>query len=107
MRDKIPDRESAFFIRLGGGLPVRDRELHEPAADRVQLGPLDPKTSRHAGQCEFVSETDPAVLRILLKVNPAWAPATAGWSATSVPPVGRLPTTPRRQVHVPGPGDGW
>jgi hypothetical protein len=36
---------------------------------RVRLDPLDPKTSRHAGECEFTSETDPAVLRILLKVQ--------------------------------------
>ena len=32
--------------------------------------PLDPKTSRHLGQCEYISETDPAVLKFLLKVKP-------------------------------------
>jgi hypothetical protein len=37
--------------------------------DRVRLDPLDPKTSRHAGGCEFADETDPAVLRVLLKVQ--------------------------------------
>jgi hypothetical protein len=43
----------------------------EPAVDeRVRLDPLDPKTSRHLGQCEFASETDPERLRFLLKVKP-------------------------------------
>jgi hypothetical protein len=37
--------------------------------DRVRLDPLDPKTSRHAGQCEFASETDAAVLKLALKVK--------------------------------------
>ena len=27
------------------------------------------KTSRHKGECEFASETDPAVLKVLLKVK--------------------------------------
>jgi len=31
--------------------------------DRVRLDPLDPKTSRHVPQCEYVSESDPAVLK--------------------------------------------
>jgi hypothetical protein len=34
-----------------------------------ETDPLDPKTSRHAGECEFAFETDAAVLRILLKVE--------------------------------------
>jgi hypothetical protein len=38
--------------------------------DRVRLDPLDPRTGRHLGQCEYVSETDPAVLKVLLKVKP-------------------------------------
>ena len=43
----------------------------EPAADdRVRLSPYDPTTARHLGQCEYVSETDPAVLKVLLKVKP-------------------------------------
>ena len=43
----------------------------EPAVDeRVRLDPLDPKTSRHLGQCEYASETDPGVLKFLLKVKP-------------------------------------
>ena len=51
---------------------VCGREYHrDPVADRrVRLDPLDPKTSRHAGECEFASETDPSVLRVLLKVKP-------------------------------------
>jgi hypothetical protein len=38
--------------------------------DRVRLDPLDSRTSRHAPECEFASETDPAVLKVLLKVKP-------------------------------------
>jgi hypothetical protein len=38
-------------------------------ADRVRSDPLDAKTSRHAGQCEFASETDAPVLRVILKVK--------------------------------------
>ena len=38
--------------------------------DRVRLDPLDPKTARHMGQCEFASADDPSVLRVLLKVKP-------------------------------------
>jgi hypothetical protein len=36
-------------------------------ADR--LGTLDPKISRHARECEFASETDATVLKIVLKVK--------------------------------------
>jgi hypothetical protein len=44
--------------------------VHEELADRrVQLDPLDPKTSCHLPQCEFAATTDPAVLRIILKVR--------------------------------------
>ena len=39
-----------------------------PDADRVRVDPLDARTSRHLGQCEFASETDAAMLRVLLKV---------------------------------------
>ena len=42
---------------------------HAPEADRVRSDPLDAKTSRHAGACEFASETDAAVLRVILKVK--------------------------------------
>jgi hypothetical protein len=47
----------------------------EPIVDtRERLGPLDPKTSRHAPECEYVFETDPPVLKILLKVKPGLRP---------------------------------
>ena len=50
---------------------VCGKEYHrDPVADRrVRLDPLDPKTSQHAGECEFATVTDPAVLRVLLKVQ--------------------------------------
>jgi hypothetical protein len=58
----------------------------EPAPSRVRLDPLDPKTSRHAGQCEFASETEAAVLRYVLRVTDkdgyAWVECSAcetGW----------------------------
>ena len=58
----------------------------EPAAAHVRLDPLDPKTSRHLPQCEFASETEPAVLRVLLKITDkgdyAWTECNscgAGW----------------------------
>lgn len=44
---------------------------HEPLTDdRVRLDPLDPKTARHPGQCEFNGVTDPAMLRAVLRVTP-------------------------------------
>jgi hypothetical protein len=43
---------------------------HAPDAGRGRPNdPYDPKTARHPGQCEFVGETDAAVLRVLLKVT--------------------------------------
>jgi hypothetical protein len=45
--------------------------INESAVDdRVRLDPLDPKTARHLGQCEYVSETDSSVLKVLLNVKP-------------------------------------
>jgi hypothetical protein len=41
----------------------------EPATPRERRDPRDPALSRHLGQCEFASETDPAVLRLALKVQ--------------------------------------
>jgi hypothetical protein len=41
----------------------------EPAPSRVRLDPYDPKTASHLGQCEYVSETDPAVIKLLLRVT--------------------------------------
>ena len=44
--------------------------FREPITDnRVRLDPFDPATARHFGQCEYVSETDPAVIKVLLKVT--------------------------------------
>jgi hypothetical protein len=40
-----------------------------PADARVRLDQLDPKTSHHFGQCEFASESDPAIIRAVLKVT--------------------------------------
>ena len=43
---------------------------HAPDAGRGRRNdPYDPKTARHPGQCEFVGETDAAMLRVLLKVT--------------------------------------
>jgi hypothetical protein len=47
---------------------------YEPAPKRVRLDPLDPKTSRHLPHCEFASESDPAVLRLALKVKDGMGP---------------------------------
>jgi hypothetical protein len=41
----------------------------EPADRRVRLDPNDPSTSRHAGQCEHRYTSDPALLRVILKVK--------------------------------------
>jgi hypothetical protein len=38
--------------------------------DRMRLDPLDPHTARHSPLCEFVSATDPSVLRAVLRVTP-------------------------------------
>jgi hypothetical protein len=44
--------------------------FREPITDdRVRLDPFDPATARHFGQCEYISETDPAVIKVLLKVT--------------------------------------
>jgi hypothetical protein len=49
--------------------------FREPFTDnRARLDPLDPKTSRHFGACEFVGETDPAELRYILKVKDGLGP---------------------------------
>jgi hypothetical protein len=58
--------------KVGGSTPSRraTRGNEELADRRVRLDPLDPKTSRHLPQCEYVSETDPVVLKVLLKVKP-------------------------------------
>jgi hypothetical protein len=44
-------------------------DYYEPVPGRVRLDPLDPKTSRHAAQCQFRSETDPVLIKAILKVT--------------------------------------
>jgi hypothetical protein len=46
-----------------------DEPIH---AQRVRNDARDPKTARHAGECAFATETDPAMLRVLLKVQDGW-----------------------------------
>ena len=46
-----------------------DRFYEQPADRRTRLDPLDPSTSRHAGQCEHRDTSDPALLRAILKVR--------------------------------------
>jgi hypothetical protein len=50
---------------------VCGKQYHpEPVVDdRVRLDPLDPKTARHLGGCEFASETDPVMIRAILRVT--------------------------------------
>jgi hypothetical protein len=43
--------------------------VYEEPADRVRIDPLDPKFSRHAGECSYAAETDVAQLRLILKVR--------------------------------------
>jgi len=44
--------------------------FHEPLTDdRERLDPFDPKTFRHDPVCEYASETDPALLKAILKVR--------------------------------------
>jgi hypothetical protein len=46
-------------------------EFYEELADRRgRLDRLDAETSRRSGECEFASETDPSVLKVLLRVKP-------------------------------------
>jgi hypothetical protein len=57
---------------IGGESASAGPRITAPVADRrARLDPLDPKTTRHFGACEFVGETDPAKLRLALKVKPA------------------------------------
>jgi hypothetical protein len=52
----------------------RDYWYDRVADNRVPLDPLDPKTSRHAPECEFASATEPSVVRVLLRVREGMAP---------------------------------
>jgi hypothetical protein len=49
-------------------LTIREN-LEYPARLAARLDPYDPATARHLGQCEYISETDPAVIKVLLKVT--------------------------------------
>jgi hypothetical protein len=42
---------------------------HAPDAERARRDPRDPTTFRHAGECEHRDTTDPALLRVILKVR--------------------------------------
>ena len=60
------------------------REL--TAGDRVRLSPFDSRTSCHLPQCEYISETDPSVLKLVLKATDresyfwvACSACDAGW----------------------------
>jgi hypothetical protein len=59
-------RSSSQSIRSS----AKVRVLGSPRTRRFgRRDPFDGKTSRHARQCEFVGVSDPAVLRVLLKVK--------------------------------------
>jgi hypothetical protein len=56
---------------LAGAVSMRGRALPRPRHRRpCSAQPVRPATSRHLGQCEYISETDPVVPKILLKVRP-------------------------------------
>jgi hypothetical protein len=72
--DPLPGERDAIRVRLTRLTPRArgsgsEDVYEEPADRRVRLDPLDPKTSRHGGKCEFASETDAAVLKIVLKIK--------------------------------------
>jgi hypothetical protein len=48
---------------------VRAEGVYEEADRRVRLDPYDPSTFRHAGQCDHRYTSDPALLRVILKVR--------------------------------------
>jgi hypothetical protein len=45
----------------------------DPVDNRVRLDPLDPRTSRHLGGCEYAHTTDPAIIKLILTVRPGMA----------------------------------
>lgn len=65
----------------------RDPEMDK----RARLDPLDPKTSQHAGQCEFAGVTDAAVVRLAL--GSQTRTATRGLSALPASTAGRSPAS--------------
>jgi hypothetical protein len=63
--------------------------FREPITDnRVRLDPYNPATARHLGHCEYISETDPAVIKVLLKVtdkeNYDWVECSGCWGCWQV-----------------------
>jgi hypothetical protein len=61
--------ERARTRALGCGVRLRDRALPRAPNPAGRLDPVDPRTTRHLPQCEFASETNPATLKVLLKVR--------------------------------------
>jgi hypothetical protein len=62
------------WSEVEGGHWVRTCQCGEehyraPAPKHTRLDPLDPKTARHLGECEFKDLSDPAVLKILLRIT--------------------------------------
>ena len=47
----------------------KTEHFYEPSAPRTRLDPFDPSTFRHMGECEHRDMTDPALLRVILKVR--------------------------------------
>jgi hypothetical protein len=67
---------------------------YAPNTGRVRRNdPYDPATAHHFGQCEYVSETETAMLRVLLKITDK--ATTTGSNAVPARPAGRFRTTPR------------
>jgi hypothetical protein len=85
-----------------GGLWVRQcvctkEYWRAPAPSRQRLDPLDPATMRHLPQCEYASASDPAVLKLVLRVRDGADPSyvwveclecTAGWQVPVYRPAG-------------------
>jgi hypothetical protein len=62
------------WSRLEYGLWKRERVCsyeiwQEPPPSRVRLDPLDPKTARHMGACEYKGTTNPDVIKVLLRIT--------------------------------------
>jgi hypothetical protein len=51
-----------------------EQHWRAPEPARARLDPYDPKTSHHLGQCEFKDETNPDIIKVLLKVRPGLSP---------------------------------
>ena len=77
----------------------------------MRLDPLDPTTSRHAGECEYISEADPSVLMVLPKVKPGlgegydWVECDAcgaGWQVPHFERSGDREPLLRRAARAPG-----